>query len=664
VRPTRAIASATVAMLIGATFGMPAAASSQHENAGPLTERASARAAGEYSTRWIGSWHCNDRGSIVPMAGARVELWQRGIDALPKFLTDDLIAVTYADDNGAYEFNTSSDGEDDFYIRVSADDNATVRLENWWEPWAWFTDTATNQNDVPVQDFGSLAIQARYFADRGSPECAIWQGVRDAYLDFESQLGFGPPGGPREVQANVPTLTPVAPYTEILWPPFRQAGPVETVSGVSFPTKRTTAHEFAHTFRHAYDGGLAHFLIDAATYAYPQTHSSCKETNSGFAFNEGWAEYWSGEFPRDTEGKLAPCAGDISKHIYEGNVALSLQALERCPDYTRADLVDTLAASPGQIHSFDEFQARLRELHGDCFDVAEPFSDARLSVEGSYGRKLFLRSVKKEIEALKQTEALLAGLRKKALDDVRDVFPCWKKGSCIELLVNQIRPDVLGGELAVTRLVRKRLSFQLDRAAVRRLGKPMTARFNKRLARKARAIRRDTAELEAKWLKRALEAARPILKRDDSLAVKTLGKRLRSSMKAFDEGRAPQGYAWPAAKLALVRTPPASPDLVIDRLYMNGDAGWRIYAEVRNIGDAPAEASVTLITQEGQSGIQVATPALEPGAVVTVSAECAYGGVAAATAFADSTGSIAEHNEGNNEAVAPLGGVGGLCRYN
>lgn len=618
----------------------------------------------DFRTRWTGSWHCNDRGNVTPLAGARVELWQRGVDLLPKFLTDTLVAVQHADANGAYEFNTLSDGEDDFYIRVLTDDNSKVRLENWWEPWPWFTDTSTNQNDVAAQNFGSLAINARFFANKGSPECAVWQGVRDAYLNFETLMGFAPPGGRRKVNANAPALTPLAPYDMILWPPFYEAGPAMMDGDQLVPTKWTTTHEFAHTFRHVYDGGLAHFFEDAAGYLYPQMHKDCKETNLGFAFNEGWAEYWAGQFPRDPEtGNLKACAGDQSKHRYEGNVALSLLALEQCPEYTRQDLVDTLAQSRGLVHSFDDFRSRLDTLHGPCFEVAAPFGEAVLSIDGSYERSRFLSAIRKTIESFKQEEARLKRQREAALDDLKDVSPCWRQGSCMELLVNQIRPPVLGGELAVTRLVRKRLSFQLDREAVKRLGKPMTKRFQRRLDRKAKAIRRGAARVEAVWLDKALTAARPILKRDETLEVQTLGRRLRAALKSFEQGVLPRAYAWPMASMSLVGSPQAAPDLVIERVYINSDEGWRIYVDVRNIGDADAVASTTVITQEGQAPVQVATRALTPGEMETVSIDCAYAGLASATAQADGTGAVSESNEGNNQGSISGAGISGHCRY-
>ena len=619
----------------------------------------------EFRTRWTGSWHCNDRGNVTPLAGARVELWQRGVDLLPKFLTDTLVAVQHADENGAYEFNTLSDSEDDFYIRVLTDDNSKVRLKSWWEPWAWFTDTGTNQNDVAEQNFGNAVIKARFLAEKGSPECAVWQGVRDAYMDFEALMGFAPPGGRRVVNANAPALTPLAPYDMILWPPFHAAGRSVMDGDQLVPTKWTTAHEFAHTFRHVYDGGAIHFFEDVLGYNYAQMHKDCKETNLGFAFNEGWAEYWAGEFPRDQNGLYAPCGGEANRSNYrfEGNVALALLALEQCPEYTKQNLVDTLAQSRGQIHSFEDFRSRLEALHGGCFEVAAPLGEAVLSIDGSYERRRFLRAVRRTIESLKQEEASLKRKREQALDDLRDLSPCWRKGTCMDLLVNQIRPPVLGGELAVTRLIRKRLSFQLDREAVRRLGKPMTKRFQRRLDRKAKSIRRGAARVESAWLDKALTAARPILKRDDTTEVQALGRRLRVALKSFEQGRLPRAYAWPAASMSLVRIPQTAPDLVIERLYINSDAGWRIYADVRNIGDADAVASMTVITQEGHAPVQVATRALAPGEMETVSIQCVYASPGTATAQADGTSVVTESDEANNEASVSGQGISGQCRY-
>ena len=60
-------------------------------------------------------------------------------------------------------------------------------------------------------------------------------------------------------------------------------------------TTETAQHELAHTVRHSYDGNNGHFLVDAVRFNYARHHDCGKQTNDGFAFNEGWAEFWAGE---------------------------------------------------------------------------------------------------------------------------------------------------------------------------------------------------------------------------------------------------------------------------------------------------------------------------------------------------------------------------------
>ena len=52
--------------------------------------------------------------------------------------------------------------------------------------------------------------------------------------------------------------------------------------------------ELTPTLYNYQDGSLTHFLADVKKYNYLQKHSCNKKTNYGFAFNEGWAHYWSG----------------------------------------------------------------------------------------------------------------------------------------------------------------------------------------------------------------------------------------------------------------------------------------------------------------------------------------------------------------------------------
>lgn len=85
--------------------------------------------------------------------------------------------------------------------------------------------------------------------------------------------------------------------------------------GVSIPSK-TAKHELAHIFRHCYDGNDAHFTSDVLGFRYSQSHYCSKRTNSGFAFNEGWAEFWAAECHGEySVFHCTPCTyGTSNKH--------------------------------------------------------------------------------------------------------------------------------------------------------------------------------------------------------------------------------------------------------------------------------------------------------------------------------------------------------------
>ena len=163
-------------------------------------------------------------------------------------------------------------------------------------------------------------------------------------------VGANPPQGGQEIQADAPTAgTPFTPHTSIWWASDYNVG--------RDPGEDTVArHEFAHAFRHAFDGDLGHFLGDVVAHNYLRHHSACDKTGLGFAFNEGWAEYWARDF-----APAPSCPGLASDDFeVEGNVAAALTELElRCTGGDRRLMVDVLRAGPGVIHSFQEFRDRL-----------------------------------------------------------------------------------------------------------------------------------------------------------------------------------------------------------------------------------------------------------------------------------------------------------------
>ena len=143
---------------------------------------------------------------------------------------------------------------------------------------------------------------------------------------------------------------PFSPYTDVWWP----AGYSPT-KDIGTGPRSVAQHEYAHTVRHALDGDQRHFFLDSGRFWYLRSHSgsSCKGTNHGFAFNEGWAEFWADEV------RPTPCPNPTDFSI-ERNVAFELKRLVRsCRDVDRGRMVAVLARNRGAIHSMSDFSNAL-----------------------------------------------------------------------------------------------------------------------------------------------------------------------------------------------------------------------------------------------------------------------------------------------------------------
>ena len=85
-----------------------------------------------------------------------------------------------------------------------------------------------------------------------------------------------------------------------------------------------------------------------------QHHNCRKVTNRGFAFNEGWAEFWAGD-----------CLGSSrTNYSVEGDVSSALDRLRRRCRSTYGKMVTVLRRNKGKIHSFPQFAAAHRRLYG------------------------------------------------------------------------------------------------------------------------------------------------------------------------------------------------------------------------------------------------------------------------------------------------------------
>ncbi|CAN8076826.1 unnamed protein product [Agarophyton chilense] len=196
-------------------------------------------------------------------------------------------------------------------------------------------ESGTKKNRRGNVDFGTL-----YF---NTEMCRLYQRFYDATHDFYNRVGYRVPFKVKIVaQAIFHGGSPYALYDTIRIP----KGDVVSAT--------TAKHELAHAVRHRYDGTLAHFLKDVAKYGYTRNHHCKKKTNLGFAFNEGWAEFWAGD---------TSCGDANGSKKVEGNVASALKRLQDTCGVRDHDMWEVLRRNKKKIHTYYEFEAK----HGSLF---------------------------------------------------------------------------------------------------------------------------------------------------------------------------------------------------------------------------------------------------------------------------------------------------------
>ena len=262
----------------------------------------------------------------------------------PVELSGSQVAHGFTAPDGSFNLVSPTD-DDNYFVRMALRDAHHVHLKDFVGINDWSVDTAQTHNDQPVRNYGGLE-----FVNPGhSPKCAIWAGVHAANDAFLNEVGTELPSHGVEIDADAVTAgVPFSPFTSIWWP---GGFPVGYGGGGD---SSITWHEYGHVLRAGFDGDLGHFLGDVVTHNYLQTHETCNQTGPGFAFNEGWAEYWAQDFAP------APDCGRPGDMETEGNVAAALTDLaNNCAAGQRKLMVEVLRDNPGTIHSFAEFKAAM-----------------------------------------------------------------------------------------------------------------------------------------------------------------------------------------------------------------------------------------------------------------------------------------------------------------
>jgi hypothetical protein len=503
----------------------------------PLAAPASAR-----PTVIKGSFRCDDRGVVRSLRKMNVELWKRGPSLLPVEWVGTQIEQKYTRASGSFSFRTPA-AEDQYFVRMALRDAGGVHLRDFWGFNDWSVDSPYFRNTTATRSLGT-----RVFSKPGvSHKCAIWAAASRANRDYRRLTGRELPSRGVEIRADAVTAgVPFTPGTRMHWPGDYPAGTVGPGDDA------TVRHEFGHVIRHGLDGSEAHFLGDAARFNYLQFHNPCSQTNLGFAFNEGWAQFWAQRFAG------APDCGRPGDMTTEGNVAAALTALlANCAGGDRALMVDVLRRNPGTIHSFFEFRDRLgcpvptlTPVTVIAADVAELPTPPR----APRARAGFARQ---EVRAASgQIRELRARLRA-ALGRAKDPPPCVRV-PCRRSLRVRIRPATLGFELQLARIQRAAAAPFDSRREQNRQARLGIRRLLKLQARRQAALRRQVLAAAVKGIGEALRSARPVFRRDPSRFTRRIRGELTAAAARFRRAKrvgakvlpgplalTPQSAQWP-----------------------------------------------------------------------------------------------------------------------
>lgn len=480
---------------------------------GVLLAPAAAQAA---RTEFRGQLLCDDRGTWLPLGGANVQLWRRGSpDFLPVEWVGRLADQDYTNPDGTFSLTADEDSEDSHFVRMALRDDQGVRLKDWFGINDWGTDLPGFRNNAAVVDVGTWG-----FTTAGqSHECAVWRGFHLSHQEFRQITGLTPPSGGLLVQWNGLNFgTPWSPHTEVYWPGGYAVDDENNVPGQF----RVVKHEFGHTVRHGYDGDVGHFLGDAAAFVYARTHRACDRTNEQFAFNEGWAEYWSGDYWPWPGGA---CASFPSvDYAVEANVAAALTDLETNCFLLRdrSRMVQVLRENPGTIHTFREFRDRLNCT--PLFTLIPPTPPAAVEPVRVSGEQAAAIAAAQVTTLDRRIGALRVQLNR-ANRVAAAELPCNRR-PCTAALQRATRPVTLRTQIALLRLIRTTIDDQDSTAEQTKLLQLTVQQTSARQNALQRSRSILAARITKNGIRDTLRAAAKVFAQDKSVVTRRLRARL------------------------------------------------------------------------------------------------------------------------------------------
>ncbi|HEU5133781.1 MAG TPA: hypothetical protein VFU13_01435 [Steroidobacteraceae bacterium] len=193
------------------------------------------------------------------------------------------------------------------------------------------------------------------FGDLNLPgtDCLLWQrGIR-ALRHLFSVNNAPPPAGGLTIKrwSAVFMSAGAAPHT------FYDYIVAPTDLASNDTSGDTLFHEFGHSIRHVADGAHTHWDYDNFRFIYARGHDGSQTNNKGFAFNEGWANYWSAAV-RGTAVSVHTAAPTDASFIdfNEDRVGQRLRTLSGAVSH--GFMVDVLRNNPGVIHTLQQFEER------------------------------------------------------------------------------------------------------------------------------------------------------------------------------------------------------------------------------------------------------------------------------------------------------------------
>lgn len=317
-------------------------------------------------------------GTLVPLAGVRVRLMED--DGL---IGDDTLKTGYTDSDG--RFDLQSGDTDDGWFGGKLDPYIEIELESAGGKVVVESEilkinvtcaTATRSETEGTINFGTLVCGG----SDGKDASKLFATTQQAYQRFTALTG----------QASIPRHNGKA---AVLFPATFTAGvPWTTEESIHWPggyrNFKAVFHEFGHRIRHAQDGDFEHFLGDVASYNYAQQHWLQKKTNNGFAFNEGWAEYFSAVNDSSSASTLASwdlAANSNGANDIEGNVAAKLYRMSNaCGGFGRMWSV----LKGGSTHSYTELANRMKATFQTNATLRAQYPSCLMNIDALDGKKV------------------------------------------------------------------------------------------------------------------------------------------------------------------------------------------------------------------------------------------------------------------------------------